>query len=84
MPATVLLRLSGFPSGASGKEPTCWCRRHETQVGSLGREDPLEGTWPPTPVFVPGESRGQRRLAGHSPWGHREWDMRTPFTPEFW
>ena len=26
----------------------------ETQVRSLGREDPLEGEWPPTPEFWPG------------------------------
>ena len=26
------------PGGASGKEPACQCRRHET----LGQEDPLE------------------------------------------
>ena len=32
----------GFPYGTSGKEPACQCRRHETQVQSLGREDPLE------------------------------------------
>ena len=32
----------GFPSGASGEEPTCQCRRHETQVASLGCGDPLE------------------------------------------
>ena len=32
----------GFQGVTSGKEPTCQCRRHETQVGSLGREDPLE------------------------------------------
>ena len=32
----------GFPGGASGKEPTCQCRRHEMWVQSLGREDPLE------------------------------------------
>ena len=25
-----------------GKEPTCQCWRHETQVPSLGEEDPLE------------------------------------------
>ena len=25
----------------------------------------------PTPVFLPGEFRGQRSLAGNSPWGHR-------------
>ena len=29
----------------------------------------------PTPVFLPGESYGQRSLAGYSPWGHREPDM---------
>ena len=27
--------------------------------------------WQPTPVFLPGESHGPRRLAGYSPWGHR-------------
>ena len=26
----------------SGKEPVCQCRKHETWVLSLGREDPLE------------------------------------------
>ena len=29
----------------------------------------------PTPVFLLGESHGQRSLAGCSPWGHIEWDM---------
>ena len=24
----------------------------------------------PTPVFLPGESHGQRNLVGYSPWGH--------------
>ena len=27
-----------------------------------------------TPVFLPGESRGQRRLVGYSPWGRKESD----------
>ena len=31
-------------------------------------------TWQPTPVFLPGESRGQRSLAGYSPWGRKESD----------
>ena len=31
-----------FPGGASGKEPTRQCKRHETRVQSLGGEDPLE------------------------------------------
>ena len=39
----------------------------ETQVWSLGWEDPLEKEWQPTPVFLPGESHRQRSLAGYSP-----------------
>ena len=27
-----------------------------------------------TPVFLPGESHGQRSLAGYSPWGCKELD----------
>ena len=30
--------------------------------------------WQPTPVFLPGESQGQRSLAGYSPWGGKESD----------
>ena len=46
----------------------------ETQVQSLGWEDPLEVSMVTSPVFLPGESHGQRSLAGYSPWGHKEWD----------
>ena len=31
--------------------------------------------WQPTPVFLPGESHGQRSLAGHGSWGCKELDM---------
>ena len=30
--------------------------------------------WQPTPVFLPGESHGQRSLVGYGPWGRRELD----------
>ena len=30
--------------------------------------------WLPTPVFLSGESHGQRNLADYSPWGHKESD----------
>ena len=33
-----------------------------------------QGAWQPTPVFLPGESHGQRGLAGYSPWGRKESD----------
>ena len=43
--------------------PTTW----ETWVQSLGWEDPWKRKWQPTPVFLPGESHGQRSLVGYSP-----------------
>ena len=44
-------------------------------MGSLpGRKDPLERAWQLTPVFLPGESHGQRSLANYSPWGRKESD----------
>ena len=39
----------------------------ETQVRTLGWEDPLEKEWPPSPVFLPGKSNAQRSLAGYNP-----------------
>ena len=44
----------------------------ETGVWSQGLEDPR--TWQPIPVFLPGESHGQRSLVGYSPWGCKESD----------
>ena len=42
-------------------------------IPPLGREDPLEEEHgKPTPVFLPGESPGQRSLEGYSPQGHKE------------
>ena len=35
---------------------------------------PWRRKWQSTLVFLPGESHGQRSLAGCSPWGHKEWD----------
>ena len=39
----------------------------ETRVQPLGQEDPWRREWQPTPVFLPGESHGQRSLLGCSP-----------------
>ena len=44
----------------------------ETPVRSLGWEDPWRRAWQPTAVFLPGESPGQRSLAGYSPWGGKD------------
>ena len=43
----------------------------ETRVWSLGWEDSL-GVGKGNPhIFFPGESHGQRSLAGYNPWGHQ-------------
>ena len=74
----VLLSFStGFPFGASGKELTGQCRRHETWIWSLGQKDLLDEGMATTPVLLPRESHGQRSLAGYSSEGHKELDMRT-------
>ena len=46
----------------------------ETRVRSLGREDPLEEEWQPTPVFLPGKFHGLRILVGYNLWGRKESD----------
>ena len=34
-----------------------------------------EKDMPPTAVILPGETHGQRSLAGCNPWGHKDSDM---------
>ena len=46
----------------------------ETQVQSLGWEDPLEKEWQSTLGLLPGKSHGQRSLVVYSPWGRKESD----------
>ena len=43
----------------------CGRPRFSPWVGKV----PWRRKWQPTPVFVPGESHGQRSLVGYSPWG---------------
>ena len=59
----------------NSKESTCQgrrCRFHPW-VGKI----PWRRKWQPTPVFLPGDSHGQRSPAGYSPWGRKKSD-----TPE--
>ena len=64
----------GFPGGVSSKEPTRQCRRHNRRefdpwVGNI----PRRRAWQPTPVFLPGESHGERSLEVYSPWVAKNW-----------
>ena len=42
--------------------------------GSIPGKIPWRREWQPTPVFLLGESHGQRSLVGHNPWGRKELD----------
>ena len=43
-----------------------------TFVYSMYNND-VRRAWQPTPGFLPGESSGQKSLAGYSPWGCKSW-----------
>ena len=69
--AYTLRDYTGFSGGSDGNESAC-------NAGDLGLipglgRSPGEGNGNP-PKFLPGESHGQRSLAGHSPWGPKESD----------
>ena len=61
----------GLLQWLSGKESTC-------DAGDAGfnpwiRKILWRRKWQPTPVYLPREFHGQRRLVGYSPCGHKEW-----------
>ena len=63
-----------FPRGASGKEPSCQCRRlKRREFDPWVEKIPWRRAWHPTPVIWPGESHGQRSLAGYSQSGAKSW-----------
>ena len=68
----------GFLGGSDGKESVF----DAGDLGSVPRSGrfPWRRAWKPTPIFLPGESHGQRRLAGCSPWGHKESDTTKQLT----
>ena len=62
----VMIYISvGLPSGTSSKERACQRRGHkrrefDARIGKI----PWRRAWQPTPVFLPGESHGQREDPG--------------------
>ena len=60
-----------FPGVRVGKSPPTIAedRREAGSIPESGRS--LGVGWQPSPVFLPGKSKGQRSLVGYSPWDHR-------------
>ena len=65
----------GFPAGASVKNllASAGDLRDVGSTPGSGRV-PWRRKWQPTPVFLPGESHGQKSLVGYSPRGRKESD----------
>ena len=52
----------GFPGSSVGKESVCKAGDKRSRFDPWVRKIPWRRAWQPTPVFLPGESYGQRRL----------------------
>ena len=59
----VILYKESFPRSSDGKESAC----PAGDMGSILVKIAWRRKWQPSPVFLPGESHGQRSLVGHSP-----------------
>ena len=62
---------AGFLGGSDGEESACSAG---DSFNPWVRKILQSREWQPPPVFLPGESRGQKGLVGYSPQGHRELD----------
>ena len=60
----------GFPGGSDSKKSAC----NAGDLGLIPGVFPWRRAWQPTPVFLSGESHGQRSLVGYGPWGRKESD----------
>ena len=54
--------------------------QEEARLHPWVRKIPWRREWQPTLAFLPGESHGQRNLAGYSSWDHKESDTTEPPT----
>ena len=66
----LILWQNSFPGGSVVKEPACQSRR--CTWNSCIWKIPWRKKCQLTPVFLPGESHGQRSLVGYNPWGCKE------------
>ena len=58
----------GFPGGSAVKNLPANARRHKRcRFDPWVRKIPWRRKWQPTPVFMPGESHGQKNLVDYSP-----------------
>ena len=71
----ILTLVKGSPRGPSGEKPAYqWKRCERLGFNPWGGKIPWKKAWQPIQLFLAVESQGQRSLAGHSPYDHKELD----------
>ena len=60
--------MKGFPDSSNSKESAC----NVWDPGLIPELKGYVGEVQSTPLFFPGEFRGQKSMMGFSPWGHKE------------
>ena len=64
----IMLCEMGVSDGASDKVPACQCKKCKRHgLNRWVTKIPWRRKWQPPPVLLPGESHGERSLAGYSP-----------------
>ena len=75
-PVSNAMKANSLPTESSGKFMSQFRPRFHPWVGKI----PWRRDWQPTPVFLPGESCGQRSLVGYGPWDRIESHMTEQLT----
>ena len=73
------IKFRDIPRGSDRIHLQCRRPGFDPRVGMI----PWRSEWQPTPVFLPGNSHGQRSLAGYSPGGRKELDTTERLTLSF-
>ena len=68
-----LFQSSGFPGGSADRIHLPSRRCHWLGFNPWVGKIPLSRKWQSTPVFLPGEFHGHRRLVDYSPWAAKSW-----------
>ena len=74
----ICITMADSPDGSDGKESAY--NAGDFWIGKI----PWRREWQPIPVFLPGESHGQRSLVGYSPWGRKVSDASEQLTTPGW
>jgi len=69
MPLLLLHLFKGFSCGSVVESLPANAEDPDKRVQSLYQKNSWRRKWQPTPLFLPGETHGQRSVVNYCPWG---------------